>query len=699
MTTPNLPAAGTDFGPYFIPSNLPNGVTGGLGEFASWTREDWEALLAGEWADKLSPLGGPLAAVRELSNAIAAALTGDFDPFIDIVGQVPILGDAAEILGDLLAAFKGEYSGSDPILLQIQTVIGGLGGAIGAVLGGAAGLVNLGQLTTAPVNLLPGGGRFETADTVAEAEGWTWIPTGYGGLPGSALFTGDGLTEGLLLSPAPAEVEGGKKYTGKVRVKAPSATGAVKASPVIRWYDVAQAPISTTALPNLTVAAADWTELVGTDLVAPAGARYAHVALQVPGDVVGEVGFDEAGIYAAEQTLPQAIIAGLTDALNQLGDDIEDAIEWVSALVDRILDSLGVPKMGSLMDRIFDVGDILSEIQDAGEDAHAWLSDLTNDLLNNPTAVLGQIPQSLVTGLSTALSTIIGELGLKAAAEDLEDLLDRLFDGLTGGTGAVGKTIADVLDELRGLFDGSGLKLGKVPALPASKITSGTFGTGLIPNLDAGKITSGTFGLPRIPLLDQTKIPLLDASKIPTLDPSKVLNLPGLFSTSNTHTAQIADLQDVTQELQGVIGYGSCYMATSPGVRTDPTLMPFDSPLGPMVGVTLSGGKYVLGSKGLWDVSAQVRFWGAKFAPPKCFMGIVVRNSGGTIISRRKAMASSDDEITVTNVGRVVVPTAGCTIEIHAWTSKLLLGGNWRGIGGGIETTSFSVLKVSEETS
>lgn len=166
------------------------------------------------------------------------------------------------------------------------------------------------------------------------------------------------------------------------------------------------------------------------------------------------------------------------------------------------------------------------------------------------------------------------------------------------------------------------------------------------------------------------------------------------------HEYKIGDLQDKTQVLQGVIGYGCRYMSSSPGINTNPTTMPFDMQVGPAVGVTMrSGGQIRFNSKGLWRCEAQVRFLGAPSAPPDCYMDIVIRTPGGAEFTRLKAMSSSDHEITVTNVMPVVIPEAGYTAEVQAWTSRLPVLGNWRGIGGGFSTTRFSVFKISSEVS
>lgn len=182
-------------------------------------------------------------------------------------------------------------------------------------------------------------------------------------------------------------------------------------------------------------------------------------------------------------------------------------------------------------------------------------------------------------------------------------------------------------------------------------------------------------------------------------------DLVGLRWLQADETEQsVGDLQDRTQQLEGVIGHGSAYMPTSPGATTSAERMPFGtteaSRVGPQVGVEwLGDGRVRLLSRGLWDVSAQVEFWGGLLMPPGTFMDVVVRNPSGGLFYRMKAKASTSDNVTVTNVTSVTVPDAGYTVEVQAWTSSIPLGGTFRGISGGLETTRLMVRKISQETS
>lgn len=168
----------------------------------------------------------------------------------------------------------------------------------------------------------------------------------------------------------------------------------------------------------------------------------------------------------------------------------------------------------------------------------------------------------------------------------------------------------------------------------------------------------------------------------------------------NEHESSLADLQDKTQALEGVIGHASFWMPTSPGTTTSITRMPFTARSGPIVGIEpLGDGRLRLLSRGSWDINAQVEFWGGLLMPPGTYMRILVRDPAGEPFFLRDAKASTSDNVTLTNVANVVVPTSGYTVEVEAWTDSIPIGGTTRGIRGGFNTTGLYIRKVSSETS
>ena len=99
-----------------------------------------------------------------------------------------------------------------------------------------------------------------------------------------------------------------------------------------------------------------------------------------------------------------------------------------------------------------------------------------------------------------------------------------------------------------------------VPALDATKITTGTFTTALIPDLDSAKITTGTLNVARIPDLDSAKITTgtLNVARIPDLDAAKtttgtfaVARIPAL-DASNVPTGTFAASQIPTLDASKV---------------------------------------------------------------------------------------------------------------------------------------------------
>jgi hypothetical protein len=126
-----------------------------------------------------------------------------------------------------------------------------------------------------------------------------------------------------------------------------------------------------------------------------------------------------------------------------------------------------------------------------------------------PNAALGNL---VFSSVSNAVIHTTNAVPLLFATNTAE----RMRISATGLVGINNTGPAEQLDvtgniKASGNFIGGGSQLtgftaSQIPSLDASKITTGTFGTGLIPSLDASKITTGTFGTARIPSLDASII-------------------------------------------------------------------------------------------------------------------------------------------------------------------------------------------------
>lgn len=118
------------------------------------------------------------------------------------------------------------------------------------------------------------------------------------------------------------------------------------------------------------------------------------------------------------------------------------------------------------------------------------------------TLATGQVP-SLDAGKITTGSFAIGRIPnvTKGMSTDLQDTIDNVHQAVNAGS-ATGNTVLSVKTNLQTLFSNlfgqtsvaTVLTGGAIPSLDASKVTTGSFGTGRIPSLPASQITTGTFG-------------------------------------------------------------------------------------------------------------------------------------------------------------------------------------------------------------
>ncbi|GAA3963170.1 hypothetical protein [Gordonia caeni] len=394
--------------------------------------------------------------VAPLSRLIAPLLglsPADFDTVEEIEGALDEwAGKLGVDLAGLRDALAGSYSGTDPVLSAIQQVAAGFR----SVLSGGP-LINFGQLTGAAVNLLPSG-SFDTGDTVLEGEGWAHDPDVGRGAAGSARFVGTG-NAGLLFSPTPGEVEPGKAYPASCWVSWDGVIAAGPAfTPFVRWSDAAGGVLSETALPAITSppASSSWVELAA-EVTAPASARWAHLAFQVESGVLGSVWWDDAAILAAQTSLPQAVIAGLTDALAQLGADVQAALAWIKDLIEKLTGQARASLAEAIADALA-FGNQLKTILSGGT-VSTPLPNLAGAVVGTVQTMVAQIAAIASGDAVTPINSVVqsfkdGWAGLSALTSGVEAWIQDLIDAILRAirkVPVVGGSLADIIAEVGGL--------------------------------------------------------------------------------------------------------------------------------------------------------------------------------------------------------------------------------------------------------
>ncbi|MBV6758345.1 hypothetical protein [Rhodococcus opacus] len=175
-----------------------------------------------------------------------------------------------------------------------------------------------------------------------------------------------------------------------------------------------------------------------------------------------------------------------------------------------------------------------------------------------------------------------------------------------------------------------------------------------------------------------------------TGSPGNALSLAGIL---NGHKTELADLQDKTQALEGVIGYAHAYVDGSISTTAGEKKLAMTNQIGPKAGVVPANGSFYLSSKGLWVADAHCTFDYLNVGVTALALFIRVYTPGGTLYAQRWAVLDSDDETTLAVHMPFTVPTSGYYVEM--WANAAF----GRGIFGGSANNGLSVNKVSTETS
>ncbi|AVO21334.1 minor tail protein [Mycobacterium phage Megabear] len=251
-----------------------------------------------------------------------------------------------------------------------------------------------------------------------------------------------------------------------------------------------------------------WVQLSGTYTV-PSGANRIVIEPMVTSAVTaGDVWFDDGSAKKTPTGMPQAWTIDLPTDLASLWNGVVGTVETLMA-------QLGLTPTGEFWDDLFDLSDEIAWIQErAAEGAQdaltalGNLSTLATNLLTNPAAVIGTIPQSLVGGLETTLNQIRDVFNglvvtpVNSVVSAIKDWFDQWFGG--GSTNAIPLSQKGAANGVAPLNSSTKIatsyletdvangvpKLNSAGKVPTSSLVTNTAGG--VPVLDAlGKVGNG----------------------------------------------------------------------------------------------------------------------------------------------------------------------------------------------------------------
>lgn len=429
-----------------MPQELPEGVMRKF-YFPPPSQVDTDTFANAEELAKYLAKGADLGPLQGFINALLKTLQGDLTAIPTWLSEqsadwLDDFEDWAMNLGanweDLVSVFEGTYSGDNVALQTLQAAVNTLRSLAGGLIDLARlPKVSLSSLTLTQPNLLldPHFGSIEGEDS------WSWDESVGRTDPGSAKTTGSG-TRRVLTSNS-VQSDDDQEYSAKVYVRwsGVSATAGPAFQLVASSYS-GNTKLSDQVLGTVTspAASAEWTELTN-EFTTPAGTDAVRLYLEVTTNVTaGQVWFDDGELRRTATSLPLDWIKDLVPQLSGLWDSL-------TSLVNNALSALGITGSGSLIDRILDLADELGDMLGGIEDGAANFTNLLDTLLHNPTSLLGALPQSLITGLTTGLDQIKGWI---------LSVINQILSGIRKVPvvgGQIADRLEDLLDDVTGLQD------------------------------------------------------------------------------------------------------------------------------------------------------------------------------------------------------------------------------------------------------
>ncbi|QKY78902.1 minor tail protein [Mycobacterium phage Rebel] len=442
---------------------------------------------------------------------------------IDLPFITSFIAGAQEFFGSIDFTAP-DFDPEDAAREFVRTIVQPFLNIVSRILPGLLGPLPIGLLTDEKLTLLLEGG-FDDPVTIVEGSGWTHDATDGATTPlGCAVVECDGQWHIMSTEPQPVSPGWVLKAGAQVKyenVEAESESNAVRIELVPYNGDTPGVAVLL-ASDESPSGSHDWDELNawGSYTVPASGVTHVSVQTVVSDEATaGRVKADNVYLQAT-QKIPQAFT-------KDLPEDLSSLFNWLGTLIDSALDALGITPVGDLLDRIFDLSDELEWIQQKAHDgaqdaltALGNLSTLATNLLTNPAAVIGTIPQSLVGGLETTLNQIRDVFNglvvtpVNSVVSAIKDWFDQWFGG--GSTSAIPLSQKGAANGVAPLNSSTKIatsyletdvangvpKLNGSGKVPTSSLVTNTAGG--VPILDG----SGKVGGAQMPDLSSTYMPL-----------------------------------------------------------------------------------------------------------------------------------------------------------------------------------------------
>ncbi|WP_019342894.1 glycine-rich domain-containing protein [Mycolicibacterium conceptionense] len=314
-----------------------------------------------------------------------------------------------------------------------------------------------------------------TATSVPTSDGWS-----YNAAEDAAQVICDGSLKTLYLRSGVIKVEEGQPLDTSIEVKYSGITSG--AGQTIRYVletfttdngSGTPTPVIVGAVTNPSGTITTSVTLGDASWDIPTGVKSVRPALVADESITAGTVYWK-NIPELYKKLDPVFAGGLPAVLNNLGD-------WIETLVDQLLGALGLPALGSLFDKIMDLGDEIEGWFDDTLNTASDLAGLIGDLLSNPAAVLGNLPRTLVSGLEAwwdgitaktvnltsggffdagKLANITGTIsqslvtGLTSSLNTLNTFIQNVIDAILTalrGVPIIGGVIADIITDVTGL--------------------------------------------------------------------------------------------------------------------------------------------------------------------------------------------------------------------------------------------------------